>query len=199
MEQPTRDYLTGLPTNVDDLTAYLRSHVSGSSSRDEAVFVAVGDALRTGDLLATSDLRAALVGVLARTPGVTVHQDQRDYLDRPATRIDFVDEQTRPDEVQSMYFDPATYQFLEERDGSSGQPSTYNGPSPGYDAPPSGPTETPEQLTGAAYVDVMVEEQVTNSIPFDPSGCSGVQPHGVQPGGSAPGAAVASKYVVPSN
>jgi hypothetical protein len=193
MSEPSRAFLAGLPTNVDQLADYLRGHVSGSTSRDEAVFVAVGDALRTGDLLATSQLRAALFGVLGTTSGVTVHPDEPDYLGRPATRVDFVDERNRPGEVQSLYFDPHTYQLLEERDAASGQSIPSNQPSPGYDDPPAG-TGTPGQLIGAAYVDVMVEERVVGSIPFDPSDCTGVHVGGVPLGGSGPGAAVPSKH-----
>lgn len=191
MQEPTRDFFAGLPTDVAQLKTYLRSHVSGSSSRDEAVFVAVGDALRNGDLLATSELRAALVDVLGETPGVTVHPDQRDYLDRPATRLDFVNEQTRPGEIQSVYFDPQTYQLLEERDGSSGQPASYSGPSPAYDAPPAGSIETPDQLAGAAYLNVMVEEGVVDSIPFDPGNCHGLRILG---GGRIGGSAVPTMH-----
>jgi hypothetical protein len=198
MEEPTRDFLAGLPTDANALTAYFRAHVSGSSSLDEAVFVAVGDALRTGDLLATSDLRAALVGVLTQTPGVTVHPNQRDYLDRPAIRVDFVNEQTRPGEVQSLYFDPVTYQLLEERNSADGGAIPQDQPSPAYDAPPSGDTSTPEQLTGAAYIDVMVEERVTGSIPFDPSSCGGVIPDGLRLGGSGQ-VGYPSKQVAPGH
>jgi hypothetical protein len=187
LEEPTTQFFAGLPTDVGQLTAYLRSHVSGSSSQDEAVFVAVGDALREGDLLATTELRAALVGVLRNTPGVTVHEHQQDYLGRPSVRVDFVDERHRPGEIHSMYFDPGTYQFLEEREGSSGQPDTYRGPSPAYDAPPSASTGTPDQLTGAAFIDVMVEERVVDSIPFDQSSCAGLQFHLMpHPGGGIP-------------
>jgi hypothetical protein len=187
LEEPTSQFFAGLPTEVDQLTAYLRSHVSGSSSQDEAVFVAVGDALREGDLLATTGLRTALVGVLRNTPGVTVHPDQQDYLGRPSVRVDFVDEQNRPGEIHSMYFDPDTYQFLEEREGSSGQPDTYSGPSPAYDAPPSASPGTPNQLTGAAFIDVMVEERVVDSIPVDPSSCAGLKFHLMpHPGGGIP-------------
>lgn len=39
-------FLTSLPTEPDQLSAYLRARVSGSSSQDEAVFVAIGDVLR---------------------------------------------------------------------------------------------------------------------------------------------------------
>lgn len=185
--EPSRDFFANLPTDVGELTSYLRSHVSGSSSQDEAVFVAVGDALSDDDLLATSQVRAALVDVLADTPGVTVHPDQQDYLGRPAVRLDFVDERNRPGEIHSMYFDPHTYQFLEEREGSTGQPTTYGGPSPAYDTAPSGSTDGSGQLAGAAFLDVMVDERVVDSIPFDRSTCTGLHFHLLgHPGGGIP-------------
>jgi len=193
MSAPSRDFLAGLPTDVGQLAGYLRGHVAGSTSRDEAVFVAIGDALRTGDLLATSQLRGALFGVLGTTSGVTIHPDQQDYLGRPAIRADFVDERNRPGEVQSMYFDPNTYQLLEERDAASSQSIPAGQPSPGYDEPPSG-AGTPAQLTGAAYLNVMVEERVVDSIPFDPAHCTGVEIGGAPLGGSGAGAPVPTKH-----
>lgn len=159
-------FFAGLPSSVDELNAYLRDHVSGSSSRDEAVFTAVGDALRDTDLLASSQVRANLVGVLGETDHMTVHSGVRDYLNRPAVRVDFVDQRTRPGALNSLFFDPATFQLLEERYGSSGAPTTYAGPSPAYDAPPAADwTPTPEQLTGAARVTVMTTERAVDQLP----------------------------------
>lgn len=168
--QPTRAFFAALPTDVGTLNTYLRDHVEGSSSRDEAVFVAVGDALRTADGLASPKLRGALLGVLSRTPGVLLHENQTDHLGRRAIRADFVDQRIRPGQVQSLYFDPTTFRLLEERDGSNGAPTTYNGPSPAYDAAP-GPGQDPDALTGAAFLTVMTGEQVVDSLPTIPKDC----------------------------
>lgn len=176
LTDPTMAFFAALPTDVDALTRYVRGHVEGSSSHDEAVFVAVGDALRTADGLASPALRAAFVGVLSRTPGATVHQEAglQDYLGRAAIRADFVDQRIRPDEMHSLYFDPTTFQLLEERFGSTGRPSTYAGPSPAYDAAATdGPTQL-QELTGPGYVDVMVSEDVVDRLPTLPADC----PHG---------------------
>jgi hypothetical protein len=164
-------FLASLPTDVDALNRYMRAHVQGSSSVDEAVFTAVGDALSTTDGLASPRLRAAFVGVLSRTPGVIVHRDVRDYLDRPAIRADFVNQHTRPGEVQSLYFDPTTFQLLEQRTGSNAQPDTYSGPSPAYGATASANADDPATLTGAAIVSVMTKEKAVNTLPTVP-GCA---------------------------
>lgn len=179
----TQPKLDALPTDPDALKTYLRAHVQGSSSHDEAVFVAVGDMLRTNDLLATTQLRAALVDVLAETAGVDRHDGSTDYLGRAAIRLDFVDQAIRPDEVQSLYFDPSTYQLLEERDGSDGQPSSYGGPSPSYDHS-AAQANTPDELTGPAFLGVMYEEKVVDSISADPSTCHGID--GAPNGSGAP-------------
>jgi hypothetical protein len=185
LEQPTRDFFASLPTDVDGLNTYLRAHVAGSSSHDEAVFVAVGDLLRPMDGFASPALRGAMVGVLSRTPGVTVHLGQRDYLGRPAIRADFVDQQLRPGEIQSLYFDQSTFQLLEERngrpdglpasatpstEGASGAPVETGGASPAYTAAATdGPSA--EQLTGPAYVDLVRTEEPVDKLPPLPADC----------------------------
>jgi hypothetical protein len=121
MTNPTREFLASLPTDPRPLREYLRSHVSGSSSKDEAVFVIVGDALRDFDGLATPELRAGLLGVLGLTGHVEVHAGARTLLGQPATRVDFVDAQHRPGEIDSLFFDPKTAQLVEERHTGKGQ------------------------------------------------------------------------------
>jgi hypothetical protein len=108
--------------------------------------------------------------VLSRTPGVLLHENQTDHLGRPAIRADFVDQRIRPGEVHSLYFDPASFRMLEERQGSNGRPTTYTGPSPAYDAAP-GPGQDPQVLTGAAFVTVMTSERVVDSLPTVPTDC----------------------------
>jgi hypothetical protein len=171
IDQPTRNFLATLPTDADALTTYLRSHVHGSSSRDSAVFVSVGDTLRAMDAFASPALRGALVGVLSRTPGVTVHQGQRDYLGRPAIRADFVDQRIEPGSIRSLYFDPTNFRLVEERDGRSGQPAAYTGPSPAYGADPTERAGSPEQLSGAAFIDIVTTEQTVDALPTLPADC----------------------------
>jgi hypothetical protein len=169
-DEPTMSFFASLPTDVDALNRYMRAHVQGSSSLDEAVFTAVGDALNTTDGLASPRLRAALVGVLSRTHGVILHRDVTDYLNRPAIRADFVNQAIRPGEIQSLYFDPTTFQLLEQRTGHNDQPRTYSGPSPAYDAPAPGEADDPQALTGAAMVSVMTQEKTVDKLPTVP-GC----------------------------
>jgi hypothetical protein len=114
---PSPSYLASLPTEVGALQNYLRGHVSGSASKDEAVFVAVGDMLRGG--FAPADLRAAAVGVLARTDHVRLGSATQDSTGRPAEVFEFVDGTRRPGDVESLYFDPSTAQVVEERTDAS--------------------------------------------------------------------------------
>ncbi|MDT4936082.1 MAG: hypothetical protein QOK11_3974, partial [Pseudonocardiales bacterium] len=86
-----------------DLDSYLRAHVSGSTSKDEAVFTAVGDMLRGG--LAPAHLRAAAIRVLEHTGHVTA-TSALDTLGRPAIQITFADAASRPGEDQALLFDP---------------------------------------------------------------------------------------------
>lgn len=167
----TAAWINGLPTDPDALNRYLVSHVSGSTSRDEAVFVAVGDLLRADDGLASPKLRAALVDALSRSRLITVHAGVRDALDRPAVRVDFMDQRRRPGELNSLYFDPTSFRLLEERNGSYGQPGPQPGPSFPYSARETAPAHTPARLTGRASIDIVTAEKVVDRLPTLPKTC----------------------------
>lgn len=172
-DEPTRAFFASLPTDVTGLTAYLRSHTNGSSSQDEAVFVAVGDSLSMYGGLASPRLRAAMLAVLSRTPGVRVFLGQKDYLRRPAIRVDFVDQRIRPGEIQSYYFDPTNFRFLGASTSHNSQPTTYNHPTPGYSAAAPSSADDPEQLHRTGYVDVVVEERMLQTLPGEATSCGG--------------------------
>ncbi|MBK8462685.1 MAG: hypothetical protein IPL36_06575 [Nigerium sp.] len=99
------DYAATLPTEPHLLDAFLRLRVLGSTSQDEAVFIAIGDMLRAE--AAPPDVRGAAIGVLGLNPRVSVeHTD--DPQRRPALKVTFVDEAARPGQEQFLYLDPST-------------------------------------------------------------------------------------------
>jgi hypothetical protein len=108
---PTPQFLASLPTEPGELHRYLKKHVSGSTSRDEAVFVAVGDMLRGG--FAPPMLRAAAIRMLEHAGHVTVRQGI-DSQGHTAIVVSFRDRVHRPGETDSIYFDPATSAIEEE-------------------------------------------------------------------------------------
>ncbi|MGI8416400.1 MAG: hypothetical protein ACR2P2_09405 [Nakamurella sp.] len=112
VNSPTPAQLAALPANPSKLAQYLRANVSGSSSHDEAVYVAVGDILRTE--MVPAALRAALVLVAAANPHTTVDR-AADPMDRPAIRVMFVDNSIRPGEQQILYLDPQTLETTAEQ------------------------------------------------------------------------------------
>lgn len=115
-------YLESLPTDAGDLDRYLRAHVSGSDSTDEAVFVAVGDMLRGGT--ASAGVRSAAVTVLARTDHVRLGPVSRDGLGRDVQEFDFVNEGDRPGVVEALLFDTRTAQLIGERTTQPGAEHT---------------------------------------------------------------------------
>lgn len=157
---PTPRYLATLPTDPGALQTYLLTHVCGSSSRDEAMFVGVADMLR-GDF-ASPALRVAAIQVLQRTPHVTA-KSSHDSRGRAALQVDFIDQSIRPGEVQSLFFDPNTSSILEEGLTSPGDKfvGTYDGWStvsavpadvlshavPGGDKPQTEPPAAPAPCT----------------------------------------------------
>jgi hypothetical protein len=114
-DEPTAAFLATFPTNPDQLRSFLRARVTGSSSKDEAVFVAVGDTLRTG--LPSPALRAAAFRVLQRTGHITVTANARDARGRASIRVDFTG---RKAGVDSLYFDPTTSRIMEEAESING-------------------------------------------------------------------------------
>jgi hypothetical protein len=118
---PSPRFLATLPTDPDQLQSYLLSHVCGSSSRDEAVFVGIGDMLR-GDFASTA-LRVAAIRVLERTAHITTHQ-ARDTLGHSVLQVDFIDPAIRPGETQSLLFDPNTAMVRQEQDHGPGNDYT---------------------------------------------------------------------------
>lgn len=68
LNNPTPEFAAALPDDVDGLRAYLDDHVSGSSSHEEAIFVAVTDLARSNFL--PPETLAAALQVLADVEGV---------------------------------------------------------------------------------------------------------------------------------
>ena len=125
---PSPEYLATLPTEPSALYDFLDDHVSGSSSHEEAIFVAVGDMLRGG--FAPPELRSAAIQVLTRLPHVSLSGTTTDALGRTVQQFDFADESIRPGEVQSISFDPQNAQILDEGMSSRGGASiVVDGPS----------------------------------------------------------------------
>jgi hypothetical protein len=101
-------FLATLPTTSKSLSHYLRRHVSGSNSTNDAVFTAVGDMLRTR--AASPKLRVAAVGVIEGLPHIST-QATTDLLGRPALAVTYEAPGNGPD---SLLFDRSTAALLGE-------------------------------------------------------------------------------------
>ena len=99
--------VASLPTDPSGLLDFLQSHVEGSTSNDEAVFVAVGDMTRMG--YTPPAVRAAAIQALGRLPEVSATE-----ADAQVT-LTFADERARPGVRQSLVFDAATTQLVAEQ------------------------------------------------------------------------------------
>lgn len=110
---PSPSYLNSLPTDPAKLEQLLRHNPDepDSSGSDAAVFTAVGDMLRGG--FAPPALRTALVKVLERLPDVALGPATTDALGRPAVQVTIAGQ-------DSLFFDPATAQIIEEAEPSMG-------------------------------------------------------------------------------
>lgn len=164
---PSPAFLKSLPTEPAALQRYLEDHVHGSSSRDEALFVAVGDMLRGG--FAPPALRAAALRVLERTPHVTAAPGQ-DSMGRAATVVRFVDESIRPGEVQSLYFDPATAALVQE--GLSVGDHSYSGTVTASDVVSSVPAQVLRYASdrGTCVTDQGVQPELTCAMAITAGG-----------------------------
>lgn len=99
--------LAQLPTDPDQLANYLDTHPGVGGNRNR--FLVIGDLLRSG--LASPDLRAAALQVLAQTTGLTVATDSHDAADRPAIRVDY----SFGYGTESLFFQASTSRVLEEQ------------------------------------------------------------------------------------
>lgn len=116
---PSNYSLDAVPAVPWVMEAYLRTLVMGSTSVEEALFVAVSDTLMFTPTPA--DTRAAAIRMLAGVSGVTVTENTTDPAGRPATEIAFVDEKHRPGIVNAMYLDPATAHLTAKLETENGE------------------------------------------------------------------------------
>lgn len=126
--------MAGLPTDADDVATWLRDNTSGSNSADEAVFVGVGDMLRTGYVPA--GVARAAIEVLGRLPEVrteTTGSQVKVIFDDPGTR----------DGNHYVIFDTDTADVIEE--GFAGSEVSYRA------------TTTYHPLADAVPADVLAE------------------------------------------
>ena len=110
------DSAVHLPADAPGLERELRANVHGSTSQDEAVYVAISDLLRADAL--SSLVRSAALRVLAHTPHVTVTQNVTDPVGRRSIRATFVDDARRPGAISAIYLDPDTARLLADSTAS---------------------------------------------------------------------------------
>lgn len=112
-------YYASLPTDPSRLRDRLRADAKsdGAPSIDRAVFITIQQIFQRGT--APRDLRTAMLKVLAETPHVSVQLHASDPAGRTAERFDYIDQHSSPDYVDSMFFDPATAQYVGEQSVSS--------------------------------------------------------------------------------
>lgn len=111
------DYANSLPTEPHLLDTFLRARAIGSTSTDEAVFVAISDMLSAE--AADPDLRAAAIQVLGLNPHVSVTRSA-DPAGRTALKATFTDEAHRPSMSQDLYLDPESGVLLATRSEGTG-------------------------------------------------------------------------------
>ncbi|MDO5498255.1 MAG: hypothetical protein Q4F67_01090 [Propionibacteriaceae bacterium] len=123
-ESPTGwDKTADMPRDPAALERWLRLRVSGSLTKDEAVFVALTDMLRRNN--PDPELRAVMIETLPRISQVVVETGRADSLGRAATVISRA-EPERQGLVDRYYFSPATGRFLEQQSTIAGQ-GVYRG------------------------------------------------------------------------
>lgn len=110
---PPQDYptLAGLPTEPRALLDWLRAQMppgmGDSTGRDSFAYVVVSSMLR--DNVLPPKVKAALLRVLALTPGVTQSAEPVDFNGRPALAVGMLLDGWRH---QDILLDPATHEFL---------------------------------------------------------------------------------------
>jgi hypothetical protein len=109
-QQPTPEFLAGVPTGTQELYDRLRADTSGrGSDPDLEMVVYVADALRTGQVPA--QVRAAMYRVLAKVPGIQITEQVANLDGRRGTAYGISAAGARHD----IIVDPGTGQFIGER------------------------------------------------------------------------------------
>lgn len=110
-QDPTPEFLAGLPRDPQKLYDRLRRDTAGrGSSPDAEMLVYVADVLRGG--LVPGDLRAALYKVLARLPGLQVTERSANLDGREGTALGIRESGSRRD----IIIDAASGEFIGERE-----------------------------------------------------------------------------------
>lgn len=152
--RPMNDVPADIPTDAQDAYKWIDDRYDGSSSnRDEANFVRITDILRTGMVPAAS--RAALLGALAKVPGVTITENVAN-LDGVRGVAIGRSEPAREDARQEIIIDPNTGLVIGER--------TLAGRAP--DQIPWGP----DGLTGLSALQLTVVDAVPDLPADSPQG-----------------------------
>jgi hypothetical protein len=118
--------LATLPTDPTKLATFIDTHPSGGREGTAGRFSTIADLLRSG--LASPQLRAASLRVLAQSDGIDVSTGVRDSLGRSVIRIDHTTRERVKSRffhrygnvTESLLFDPRTSRVLEEQGGLSG-------------------------------------------------------------------------------
>jgi hypothetical protein len=118
-EDATAAQLSALPTDPPALRAYLDDHPTGQNRGSRNLFLAISDLVRSG--LASANLRAATIRVLADTPDLSVDERARDALGRSAIQVDYPEGSS----TETLFFDARTTLVLEDRISDSSHALVY--------------------------------------------------------------------------
>jgi hypothetical protein len=122
--------------------------VSGSSSTDEAVFVALADML--APRIADPELRAAMFRTIGLVPAVSVHENATDAQGRRGIALTWTRDSDEGTVTQTLVIDPSTSTVLETRATHS-----YRTPQP------------PATVRGLSHVLTLLENDITDRVPAD--------------------------------
>lgn len=114
--RPTPATIDQWPTDAPALEALLRSEATGWTSEDEAVFVAIGDALALG--YTPPAIRAAAIDVLSNLTQVTTAS--RTVNGVALLDASFRDEAARPGVTATLTFDSSTSELVAESQTGGG-------------------------------------------------------------------------------
>ena len=114
VNDPTYRFLQSLPADPRTLLGFIYDQTKGegqANGRDGEAFTTIGDLIR--ESIVPPKTAAALYRAAALIPGVTLVEHAANAVGQPGIAVSYRN--------QEWIFDPATYQFIGERDGSGGE------------------------------------------------------------------------------